>query len=264
MIKNTYLQAKIFHLKDLFWALRSHFFKYLIFWPIDFCFLIISFFINPYRYNRKYLLKKGIKGTDEVYAYGETPLRTFTQIAHEAGVSSQDFFLELGSGRGRGALWLSFLIGCQVTGIEQMGFFVRINKLMLTFLSFFYFFLLPLNFFIKKEQSLKKKKISFIQGDYLALEEPFKEATVIYLYGTNLEEDVLKKLIQKFKVLNSTNFKTKTNKTEIKAGIKTKIKTKIITISYALSEYDQSFKTQKEWEVVFPWGKTKAYLNFLK
>ena len=247
--KNIYLQAKLFHLKDLVWALRFHFLKYLIFWPIDLCFLIISLFVNPYRYNRKYLLKKGIRGAKEVYAYGETPLKTFAQIAHEAGLTSQDSFLELGSGRGRGAFWLYSLIGCQVTGIEQMGFFVRINKLMLRLFS--YSFPFSLSFLANKKQTQKKKRLSFIQGDYLALEKPFKEATVIYLYGTNLEEDFLRKLIQKFKLLNSMTFKTKT-------------KTKIITISYALSEYDRSFKTQKEWEVVFPWGKTTAYLNFLK
>ena len=229
-IFKTYFQAKLFHFKDLLWVLRFHFFKYLIFLPIDLFFLAVSFFINPYRLSRKYLLKKGAK---EIYAYGETPLRTFTQIAKEAGLTSQDSFLELGSGRGRGAFWLFSLIGCRVMGIEQIGFFVRVNKLLL--------------------RLFKKKRLSFVQGDYLALEKPFKEATVIYLYGTNLEEEFLKKLVQKFKVLNSTTFKTKTRAT-----------TKIITISYALSEYDQSFVTQKEWNVVFPWGKTTAYLNSLK
>jgi hypothetical protein len=68
---------------------------------------------------------------------------------------------------------------------------------------------------------------------------------VIYLYGTGLSRPLIKSLTCKFSSLKKN--------------------TKIITISYPLTYYDSDhFILEKDVDVEFAWGKTKAYLNLLK
>ena len=112
----SYLSLQLFQIKDLGFVLRFYLAKYLSFLPVELCFFLSSFLINPYRHSRRYLFKKGAR---EIYAYGETPLKTLCQIASEAGITSQDTLLELGSGRGRGSWWLAVFTKCKVIGIEQ-------------------------------------------------------------------------------------------------------------------------------------------------
>ncbi|NGX62689.1 MAG: hypothetical protein KR126chlam6_00089 [Candidatus Anoxychlamydiales bacterium] len=92
------------------------------------------------------------------------------------------------------------------------------------------------NFFIKL---FKVKKLKFLCLDMFEYE--IKDIDVIYLYGTTLSDDKIQLLINKFKKLPSY--------------------VKIITISYALDEYDKSFVCLKSFDISFAWGKTKAYLN---
>ena len=73
-----------------------------------------SLFLNPYR-----LCKT---------TYGETSLRAFRQMAAAARLSSQDLYLELGSGRGKTCFWAAELFGCKVKGVEIVPFFVRLSK----------------------------------------------------------------------------------------------------------------------------------------
>lgn len=92
------------------------------------------------------------------------------------------------------------------------------------------------NFFIK---AFRIKKFKFLCEDFLNFNQ--KDLSVIYLYGTTLSDEKIKILINKFKKLPSS--------------------VKIITISYSLREYDKNFSLEKSFDISFPWGKTKAYLN---
>jgi Ribosomal RNA adenine dimethylase len=67
----------------------------------------------------------------------------------------------------------------------------------------------------------------------------FENIDYIYFYGTTLEDYKIKSLIEKLK--------------------KTKRSIKIITISYSLSEYDNSFILRESHDVTFPWGRAKAF-----
>jgi hypothetical protein len=85
-------------------------------------------------------------------------------------------------------------------------------------------------------------KILFIKEDMFKVS--FKNFTHIFLYGTCLEKKEINKLIKKFKMDSKS--------------------AKIITISFALNEYDKNYKTLKSLDVNFAYGKTKAYINVLK
>lgn len=75
------------------------------------------------------------------------------------------------------------------------------------------------------------------------LKTDFSKATVLYLFGTCLPDDDVAKFIEACKTL--------------KRG------TKIITISYALTEYDGSshLELQETFDITFSWGTTEAYLQ---
>jgi hypothetical protein len=182
----------------------------------DIFFSFIYLFFNPYRISRKFLEKKEYK---KIYDYGETPLHEMEKIIKECNIQKQDKILELGAGRGKISFWLNYFVKCHITAIEQIPLFVKIA-----------------NFFIKL---FKIKNLNFICRDFFNFE--FNSFNVIYLYGTTLNDEKIKALINKFKKLSSY--------------------VKIITISYSLNEYDDDFICKKSFNISFPWGQTKAYLN---
>ncbi len=80
---------------------------------------------------------------------------------------------------------------------------------------------------------------TFVLGNFLDL--PFEEATLIYLYGSAMTDEEIYSLILALK--------------------KSQTKARIMTVSFPLDDYDASFKTLEEFEVVFPWGKTTLYVQ---
>lgn len=185
----------------------------------DLSLYMMYLFHNPYRISKRFLKKKG---EEDIYAYGETPLTTLDKICRECRVRKEDCVFELGSGRGRTCFWLNSFIGCRVVGIEHIPEFVeRANR-------------------IKRKLGLRdiEFRCEEMQNSELA------GATVIYLYGTCLEEKIIDTLIEKFKTLAK--------------GVK------IITVSYPLSDYSSSFQTMKRFQGTFPWGVADVYLQVLK
>lgn len=171
---------------------------------------------NPHHISRDFHKKRGEKN---IYVYGETPLTTLDHIAKECRILSKDVFYELGCGSGRTCLWLHKFVQCRVVGIEYLPEFV------------------------KKAERIKRwmhlSKVNFLLEDMLTAD--LQQATVIYLYGTCLEDEIIKQLVSRFHELGSG--------------------TKIITVSYPLPEYSIHFKLIKEFSGRFPWGKATIFLN---
>ena len=143
--------------------------------------LLSEYFLqNPFRISRDFLKGK-IGGTDtateteELYAYGETPLTTFGLITQKANLKTIDTLYELGCGRGRCCFWAHHFIGCKVVGID---------------------FVPP---FIQKASTVVQKRdlkgIEFRCEDFLLSD--LTDATAIYLYGTCYDAPFLKTLSKK-------------------------------------------------------------------
>lgn len=191
------------------------------FCKIDLSLLTLYVANNPFTISKEFLQRKGEK---EVYAYGETPLTTLDHIAKECQITAKDTVFELGCGRGRSCFWLNTFIGCNVVGIEYVPEFVqRANT-------------------IKNRFALDN--VEFRQQDMLNAN--YNNATVLYLYGTTLDDAMIQKLIERFKSLPSG--------------------TKIITVSYSLNEYTSQplFEVMKRFTASFPWGDTDIYLHLKK
>ncbi len=153
------------------------------------------------------------KGESDIHLYGETPLTTLYEIACRFGISSRDHVIDIGCGRGRGINFLRHYIGCQVTGVEWHPIFV--------------------------EKSVKDPKSKVICCDFLSMD--FKDASVIYFYGTSFSDEVITKLTQSFELLEKS--------------------VKIITVSYPLSDYNPAFGIEARLKGSFPWGKADIFLN---
>lgn len=182
---------------------------------------LMYLFDNPFSISRRYFMHQR---KSEEYTYGETPITTFHQIVNQAKISSKDNFYELGCGRGRLCFWLSQFIGCKVVGVDIVAdFILRANRI---------------------KNKLAISKIEFKNENFLTTD--LKDATVIYLYGTCLEDETIKKLIERFKTLP--------------------LGTKIITVSYPLADYTHEplFEIMKRFPAKFSWGKGDVYIQIRK
>lgn len=178
---------------------------------------------NPYTVSKEFLLQKG---SQEIDLYGETPLSTWSVIAKECDITSQDHVIDLGCGRGRGLFFLHCKWGCSVHGIEWIPQFVDTSQ--------------------KIAATLKFSKITFSCDDMFQserLETTLQKASCIYLYGTCLNADALTYLTALFK--------------KLRPG------TKIVTVSEPLQEEEGTshFKRIKSFQGIFPWGMTEFYLH---
>jgi len=188
---------------------------------IDLTLLLTYFWNTPFVISKRFLQEKG---ANDPYTYGETPLTTLDEIMRKCKVTSQDVVYELGCGRGRNCFWLDSFIGCKVVGIEYIPDFIsKANYIK--------------DYFQVDQVEFRLQNIS---------EASYNDATVLYLYGTCLEDPFLFALMKKFEALP--------------------IGTKIITISYPLSDYSN----KPLWEVMnrfparFTWGTADVYLQIKK
>jgi SAM-dependent methyltransferase len=176
-------------------------------------------FHNPFRICKEFLRRNGDQFPD---AYGETPIPVLAKIAQECNLNSEDVFFDLGCGRGRGAIFLSQLIGCRTVGIDWIPFFIQTAQNIITSFS-------------------PRLSTHFRCSNILAAD--LSEATVIFLYGTCLSDEVIRSLISRFEKLS--------------------LQTKVITVSYPLRDYNPRFHIQKQFTALFPWGKGEIYINSL-
>ncbi|MCH9609121.1 MAG: hypothetical protein S4CHLAM45_08840 [Chlamydiales bacterium] len=188
-------------------------FRYYGNFPFAFCdtLLWISYLLkNPHRISRTFSRSN---------LYGETPLTTLDKIARECRILSDAVVYELGCGTGRTCFWLSHFVKCKAVGIDHIPTYInRANR-------------------VKKIS--RTDRVSFQCADFF--EVSLEEATLIYLYGTAMEDEWIVKLTSKLATLPKT--------------------TRIISTSYPLSDYDKRFETLKTFRGHFPWGRTDIYLN---
>lgn len=127
-----------------------------------------TLFFNPYRICRK-------KGT----TYGETPPSSLHRIASFCSLSSDDSYLELGSGRGKGCIWISQFVGCRAIGVEKVPLFFHLSRAISALFGF--------------------KRVTFIKADMA--EADFSGASCVYLYSTCMGEEEISGLTQKMAAL---------------------------------------------------------------
>lgn len=206
-----------FRTKKYFWIeekkVRKFFATCKIFQQVDSAFQRKYLFKNPYQISKKFLRNARAA---EIHAYGETPLTTMWNIAKKCNISSSDVVIEMGAGRGRAALFLATFIQCKVIAYEQIPDFATVAR----------------------EIANTYRCTCFVMHSADMFQANFQEATAIYLYGTMLSDEEIRRLIEKF----PTNIK-------------------IITVSYPLNDYSKNFKTIKTFSGSFPWGETNIFWN---
>ncbi len=180
-------------------------------------------FSSPFKICKEFLVKRG---DQDPYTYGETPLTTLALIAKEANIISCDCIVELGSARGINCFWLNSIVGCKVIGIEEVPEFVMRAQ--------------------KVKEKLNFSSVEFILADFLDKSAPFPVGSCYYLYGSCLDEDSIKILVEKLEKLPRG--------------------TKIITVSYPLSDYSEckSFEILKHFIAPFTWGQGDVYIQVKK
>lgn len=175
------------------------------------------FLKNPYQISKRYLQKKGCQ---DVHQYGETPITSLDLIAKACDLTLTDTWIELGCGRGRGLFFLSEAYGCKCIGVEWVPEFVEKAQ--------------------KISSSLPHQNTEFHCTDMTEFD--LSGATVIYLYGTCLDEATLETLL--------------TRLTELKP------KTKIVSVSYPLTDYrKEKFALVNQLTVDFPWGSADVFIQ---
>jgi SAM-dependent methyltransferase len=151
----------------------------------------------------------------KAFPYGETPLTTLQQIADRWQITCSDYLIELGCGRGRGVFFFSHYTGCTAKGIDWIPSFISHAQTI--------------------SKAFPHLKTTFSCSDMRRAD--LSQATVIYLYGTCLDEVDLNGLTQRFKHLPPS--------------------TKIITVSSQLP----GLVIQDQFTASFPWGEADIYLQ---
>jgi SAM-dependent methyltransferase len=206
-----------------FWQTVFNYWDNFEFALVDMMLLLSYFYQSPYRIARKFeqTQSQQDQGLVDVAPYGETPLVTLDKIVRVCGVVKEDVVYELGAGRGRSSFWLALYLGCKTIGIEYNPYFVtkaeRIRRLF-------------------KINNLEFRNQNMLQAD-------LSDATVVYLFGTALDDSQIRALARRLAQLQA--------------------ETKIITISYPLQDYitTPAFTLLEAFEVEFVWGSTTAYIQ---
>ncbi len=161
------------------------------------------------------------QATSDVHCFGETPLLTLARIQRRAGINAGDEVLEVGAATGRNCFWLATVIGCRVVGLEHIPEFVS-----------------QADSVVRRTGS--QEQMSFVCGDMGELLPG--EPDVIYLYGSNLNDDLITRFAQRC--------------CEKGEGVR------IITVSYPLTSYlPGAFELIDAFPAVFTWGVTTVYVQ---
>lgn len=133
---------------------------------------------SPFAISKDFLKKRGEIETD---VYGEIPLTSLEKIAKECALEACDHVFELGCGRGRAAFFLRTIIGCRITAIDWIPFFITNAQ--------------------KIAEMFCVERITFMCTTIQSVE--LHEATCIYLYRTCLSDKMITQLCVRFISLSS-------------------------------------------------------------
>lgn len=213
-----HLQSQWYNLVENYRVLFRYY-RNLQFAKVDF-FLVTRYFLhNPFIVSIEFLRSKK---EENIYAYGETPLTVLDQICKICKITKSDTVFELGCGRARSCFWLHSFIGCRVVGIDFVPTFIERAKLTVDHFDL--------------------KDLVFRVADFT--EADLTGATVIYIYGTCLDDPSILKLID--------------NLVTLPKG------TPIITVTFPLTEYSDRFEVVRAFTATFPWGDSEVYQQILK
>lgn len=157
------MRGAVVNLADQIYTLKWYF-RFPRFFRCDLALWLSYFYLNSYKLCRK---RWGAEYKSK--PYGETPLKTFSDIAALANLQKEDVVLDLGCGRGRVGLWLATCIGCRYMGVDEVSEFVEKGTQLV-------------------ENLRLQSKVTFHKTDFF--KAPLEQATAIYLYGTGQEEAV--------------------------------------------------------------------------
>jgi SAM-dependent methyltransferase len=187
---------------------------------IDLYLLFLYWGDNPYQIVKRWV---GSFVRPHLLTYGETPIRSFMHMAKWAGIQQSDKVYELGCGRGRGAFFIAEAYKCEVVGIDFVPEYIeRGNKVVRCF---------------------RIPNLHLVCADFL--QEDFSSATLIYLHGTCLKVEEIKKLI----VLTK----------------KCRKGARALTVSFSFADYDPGgpWKVLSVKSLEMSWGQAQVYLQEL-
>ena len=173
---------------------------------------------TPWRLSQNFYAERA---ASDIHCFGETPLVTLARIQRRAGICSHHKVLEVGSATGRNCFWLATVIGCRVVGLEHIpGFVSRADRVV--------------------SQTGCSERVRFISGD-MGDSLP-GEPDVIYLYGSNLEDELIVRFAQRCR--------------EKGEGVR------VITVSYPLTDYlPDAYQLLDSFPAMFTWGVTTVYVQ---
>ncbi|MGI9280831.1 MAG: rRNA adenine N-6-methyltransferase family protein [Endozoicomonas sp.] len=174
---------------------------------------------SPFQVSKRFLIQRK---SDDLYLYGETPLTVLEAVCGEAEINPGDHVFELGAGSGFTSLWLASVVGVRVTSIEQIPTFCKRLRIV--------------------SQRLKSGELNVIEGDYLQVD--LSEASVVYLYASNLDDLTIRCLTLRMLALQPGS--------------------RVISVSYPLQEYcpvPGVFELRQQFSVRFPWGEAEVFLQ---
>ena len=180
---------------------------------------------NPYGWCRRTIAKLPANTTQP---YGETPITELAKLSELLSLTTADHIIELGCGRGRTAFWLHFFVGCEITAVDIVTVFIRRAS--------------------RIARWCRCTRLHFIHQEMLLVD--FSTATVVYLYGTALDDDYVTKLSQ--------------------ALLQCQPSTRIVTTSYSLNDYlpteltnveQPPFVIETTCTAKFSWGTADVYIH---
>lgn len=135
-------------------------------WIIEFSMLFQYLFSSPYK------IMKKIHADEDDFVYGEISIKTICEILKDIEANRDDYFIDLGSGRGY-AVFGAYLSGIKKSkGIEFVKEFTDRA--------------------LKTKNALKTDRIEFLNEDFT--KSDLSSATVIFIAGTTMEKSTINKI----------------------------------------------------------------------
>lgn len=210
-----YAHVRWYNFCDFWRTVFRYYWKHGTFALVDLTLLLSYFYRSPYRISRTFEEARAI----DPPPYGETSLSLLDTILQAACVTKEDVVYELGAGRGRAAFWIALCYGCTTIGIEYNPIFMQVAERIRRFFHV---------------ANLEFRCEDMLTSDY-------SRASVIYLFGTALQDSEIRALCRRFATLPRG--------------------TTIITVSYPLHDYHPAFTLVRSLAADFVWGQTTVYIQ---